>query len=285
MNCCVRAVTTVMLGSPLAIEALHAQNVCKPAKDARESKLMAYFAAPIAFSPAGFVAPLRRGEVRLSFDATYIPTPGDDISRPEDCYNNSKTENAGLSNVFPRPRLGIGLTNEVYVEASYLPPVTVMDATPNLFSIALGWGRALGRNVVGIRAHATVGQVEGPITCGPDAIQSSNPSGICYATKVSEDTYKPNMFGAELAVGRNVTERASAYGGVGATALRPRFQVGFTDANGVLDNQKVEVDLVRVALFVGGRLGLGSRTGLTGEVYSVPQDITTVRIGGSYSIR
>jgi hypothetical protein len=160
-----------------------------------------------------------------------------------------------------------------------------MDATPNLFSIALGWGRALGRNVVGIRAHATVGQVEGPITCGPDAIQSSNPSGICYATKVSEDTYKPNMFGAELAVGRNVTERASAYGGVGATALRPRFQVGFTDANGVLDNQKVEVDLVRVALFVGGRLGLGSRTGLTGEVYSVPQDITTVRIGGSYSIR
>jgi hypothetical protein len=259
-----------------------AQSACKPDKDARESKLMAYFAAPIAFSPAGTIGPLAKGQVRLSFDATYIPTPGDDISRPEDCYNNSKTENAGLSNVFPRPRLAIGLSDQVYVEASYLPPVTVMDATPNLFSVALGWARTLGRNMVALRAHATVGQVEGPITCGPDAIQLSNPTGVCYANKPSEDTYKPNMFGAELAGGRNFTDRTSGYVGVGVTSLRPRFQVGFLDAANNLDNQKVEVDLVRVSAFGGGRLRVGPQAALTAEVYSVPQDVTTIRIGASY---
>ena len=55
--------------------------------------------------------------------------------------------------------------------------------------------------------------------------------------------------------GRGVDSRSSGrialYGGGGVTWLRPRFQVGFTDANGITDATRVEVNLVRGAVFAG----------------------------------
>jgi hypothetical protein len=275
----------VIAGLSIAVSGVQSQQVCRPNKDQREAKLLAFFAAPIAFSPAGSVAPLAKGEIRLSFDATYVPTPSDEMSRPEICYTDAKRENTSLSSVFPRPRIAVGLSDNLWLEASYLPPVTVMDATPNLFSAALGWGRDIGGTLLALRAHVTVGQVKGPITCNEDAIQTTSPSGTCYATEPSEDTYKPNMFGVEAALGFTHGERLQTYLGTGVTSLRPRFQVGFVDASNNIDNTKVEVDLVRLSAFAGARYRLAPRAALTAEVYSVPEDITTIRLGGSYSLR
>jgi hypothetical protein len=278
----------VIAALAVAASPVLSQQVCKPGKDQREAKLLAFFAAPIAFSPAGAAAPLEKGEIRLSFDGTWVPTPSAEMSRPEVCYTDAKRENTSLSDVFPRPRIAIGLTPNLWIEASYLPPITVMDATPNLFSGALGFGKALGassRTHLSLRAHITVGQVKGPITCNEDAIQTSNPSGTCYATRPSEDTYKPNMLGIEAALGFQNGERLQTYVGTGVTSLRPRFRVGFVDASNNIDNTRVEVDLVRFAAFAGARFEVLSRAALTAEVYSVPQDVTTFRLGGSYSIR
>lgn len=249
--------------------------------------MLAFFAAPIAFSPGGNVVPMARGEVRLGFDATYVPTPSEDIRRPETCYTNSKTENTELTPVFPRPRVAIGLGAGFALEATYLPPITVMDATPNLFAVALGYGRALGggRTSVLVRAHATIGEVKGPITCSPDVIQVGNPAGTCYADRPSEDTYEPNMVGVEGVLTFRAQSRLRPYLGVGATALRPRFRVGFTDRLNNVDTTEVEVDLTRLTAVAGASLEVNSRVRLVGELFSQPQDVTTLRLGGVYVLR
>ena len=249
--------------------------------------MLAFFAAPIAFSPAGTLAPMRRGEVRLSLDVTYVPSPGDDITSPDVCYRNDKTENTELSSVFPRPRLAVGLAQGLALEATYLPPLTVMDATPNLVALALAYARPFGTGGMSyaLRTHLTLGSVKGPITCSPEVIQTGNPAGACYATEPSDDTYKPNMYGLEAALGFGGNSRFASYVGAGYTMLRPRFQVGYRDANGILDNTRIIVDLNRFTAFAGGTWRLSDVLGLTAELYSVPEDVTTFRVGGAYRLR
>lgn len=249
--------------------------------------MLAFFAAPIAFSPAGNVARLAPGEVRLGFDLTWVPTPSEEIRRPEKCYTDAKTENTNLSDFFPRPRLTVGLGGGLALEATYLPPITVMDATPNLFQVALGYNRALGTGGMSLllRGHATIGEVKGPITCSPEAIQTSNPTGTCYATAPSEDTYKPNMVGFEGALGFGGNSKLKTYIGAGFTALRPRFHVGFTDFVGNVDTTRVIVDLTRISAFAGAAWSLSPKLALTAEVYSQPEDVTTVRVGGQWVLR
>ena len=265
---------------------------CRPPKDSSEAKLLAFFAAPIAFSPAGNAGRLAPGAVRLSFDLTYVPTPSADIRRASFCQR--KSENTELSPVFPRPRLAVGLPGGFFVEGSYLPPVTVLDATPNLGSLAVGWSRPLRGGDAGaaqsstwltVRAHATVGSVKGPITCAADALQNTNPSRVCYGDEPSDDSYRPNMVGVEAILGWTGGARASAYVGGGYTSLRPRFDVNFLSLNGVRDDTRVLLDDARIAAFVGGHLRVTRRGALTAEVYSVPKDVTTVRVGGSWVLR
>ncbi|MGH7714204.1 MAG: hypothetical protein ACREOG_23190, partial [Gemmatimonadaceae bacterium] len=174
-----------------------------------------------------------------------MPEPSADISRPERCYATNKSEDTRLSPIFPRPRLALGLGAGWMIEASYLPPVTVFDATPNLGSIALSRITSIGPAGLLLRAHATFGQVEGAITCSQDALQLSNTAEPCYGSKESEDTYKPNMFGGEAAITFVLGGRTTGYAGAGYSSLRPRFRVGFQDGRpGVqYDDRKIIVDL------------------------------------------
>jgi hypothetical protein len=284
----VRLVVLAMLVSSSSVA--YSQE-CRPPKDSSESKLLAFFAAPIAFSPAGHAERLDPGAIRLSFDATYVPKPSAEINRSSFCQR--KGESTNLSSVFPRPRIAIGLPGGLFLEGSYLPPVTVMDATPNLGSVALGWSRPLMsatqpgsmNSWITLRAHATFGKVDGSITCAKDALQQTSATQSCYGDTPSDDSYKPNMVGGEAIYGISPNTRFSAYLGGGYTSLRPRFQVGFTSLNGGLDNTKVAVDLSRFSAFAGGRYDVGGGAAITGELYSVPQDVTTFRIGGSLALR
>lgn len=268
----------------LPITDLLAQGVCRPEDDEREAKLLAFYTAPLTFSPSGNIGTLNRGQLRLGFEATYIPEPSAEISRPERCYASNKSEDTRLSPVFPRPRIALGLGGGWALEGSYLPPVTVFDATPNLASVALSRLTSIGPAGLLLRAHATFGQVEGAITCSEDAIQLSDPVQPCYASQKSEDTYKPNMVGGEAAITFVLGARTNGYAGAGYNWLRPRFRVGFQDARpGVeYDDRLIIVDLNRVALFGGAVYQVSPLIGLTAELYSVPEDVTTFRVGASY---
>ena len=263
---------------------------CRPARGSNEAKLLAFFATPIAFSSGGMIASLPAGRVRVGFEATYVPSPSKAMQQPEACYGIKKTENTNLSPVFPRPRVTIGLPGNFLVEGSYLPPITVADAEPNLGSVAVArpW-RLSGDEDHGtvsllVRAHATIGRVRGAITCPRKALQTQDPNLACYGTKPSSDTYKPTMFGGEAAVAKeSAGSRWGAYASTGVTLLRPRFQVGFQYLDAAFDDTKIVVDMTRLAVGAGAWYRVAAKAALTGELYSVPADATTFRLGGAYT--
>jgi len=265
---------------------------CTPDKGSNEAKLLAFFATPIAFSPGGIVENLAPWHVRVGVEASYVPSPSKDIQQPEACYSVKKTENTDLSPVFPRPRVAIGLPGGLLLEGSYLPPIKVADAKPNLGSVALSWPRRLtgdeehGSLSLLLRAHATMGKVEGSITCPEKDLQTDDPSAACYGTAPSSDTYKPNMFGGEVGLAKQAAgDRWGAYASTGVTWLRPRFQVGFQYLDAAYDDTKISVDLTRFALGAGAWYRVGAAAAVTGELYSVPADATTFRIGAAYTFR
>src|SRR5439155_17067120 len=236
---------------------------------------------------------LPAGAIRIGFEAEYIPKPSAKIQQTGKCFHE-KSEHTSLSPVFGRPRLTIGLSNGFAIEASYLPPIKIADAKPNLASFALSQTRHFAAMTgspgvdVMLRANATVGNVKGPITCPRSALQTTSSSSPCYGNNPSNDAFSPNMFGVELIAG--ITPAASTfrfYGGVGTNRIDPRFQVGFTDGLGGVDHTKVRLEnpLTRISLTAGVADRLASRFDLGAQVYSVPQDVTTFRVHAGLSFR
>lgn len=286
---------TAMFAAALAsvVTSVAPAQPCRVPTSSNEAKLLYYYAVPLAFSMP--VRPPRSGAGGISIggDLTYIPRPPASIQRTRLCYSPEKTEASNLSPVLPRPRLALGLPLGVVVEISYLPPVTVSGATPNLFSAALSTellSTLLAATPVRllVRAHATVGKVEGAITCSKSMLQQSTRVQPCFGTRPSNDTYRPNIFGGEGALTfGGPTGRAGAYVGAGATSLNPRFQAGFTSQDGAVDTTRVEPveRVIRASLLGGAWVRTVSRLDLGFQVYSVPKDLTVARVGASFRVR
>src|SRR5205085_6647777 len=182
--------------------------------------------------------------LRVRGEDEYIPKPSSAIEQTGACFTQ-KSEHTSLSPVFGRPRITVGGPFGFALEAAYLPPVTIARATPNLFSFAVSQahhysiGPARGTTLM-LRVHGTFGNVKGAITCPRSQLQQTSPSSPCYGTNPSKDTFHPNMFGGEAAVGFAPGNGSiSWYGGAGANRIDPHFQVGFTDANGNIDRTEV----------------------------------------------
>jgi hypothetical protein len=259
----------------------------EPPKNSNVAKMLAWFAGPLAFSQGAPVARLPLGAIELGGDLTWVPTPPASITHTDACYS-SKTEHPGISPLLPRPRLTVGLGSGFSVEAMYLPPVTVADATPNMGSLAVAWAspavRALGGARFTARAHSTFGQVRGPITCPRSVIQQTHPEDTCYANTPSKDTYQPNINGAEAGV-MSSGAPVKFYVGAGYSWLMPRFQVGYLSINGAFDSTRVHVDLARVTGFAGVGYAVTRTLELTAQLYSVPVDATSGRVGFTWRLR
>ena len=268
----------------------HAQ-VCRPPTTSDEAKLLAFYAAPLAFSLPSAPTVTELGGVLVSVDVVPVGRPDPSIETTSICYP-PRQQNSHLASVFARPRLAIGLPFGLVAEASYLPPIKVGDAKPNLGSLALSEVRQvadwsdLGSLTLAVRAHTTFGQVNGPITCAANAIQTTDPASPCYSTHTSDDRFVPTMFGGEAALGLTTLRGLLAvYAGGGFTWLRPRLQVGFTDAHGNTDHTRVEVDLTRGTVFGGVTARPWRGLELSAQVYSVPADTTTWRFALGYRLR
>lgn len=263
---------------------------CRVPEESNEAKLLAFYSMPIAFSPANAPDLSPAWTLRLGAEGGIVPEPDSVIRQSGICFTK-KSENTGLSSVFGRPRLALKLPKGFSLEGSYLPPIKFGDAQPNLGSAALSWTKRIRMAMTGnatdvmLRWHGTFGHVRGPITCPEEALQQSNSSQPCYGTKESLDTFKPNMMGVEGVVSTAAWDgRLAFYGGAGENFLRPRFQVGFTDALGNVDNTLVVVDLNRFALFAGASLELTDRIDLSAQAYGQHSDGVTFRLGGGYRL-
>lgn len=265
---------------------------CRVPSGSNEGKLLAFYTAPIAFSMATTPEVTRAGSVRFGAEGEYVPRPDPELEQTGRCFTQ-KSEETSLSPVFGRPRITIGIPLGFTVELGYLPPVTIAKATPHLLSFAIAhatlfaFGPASGMTVM-IRGHGTYGSVKGAITCPSSALQQTSPTSPCYGTEPSDDTFHPDMFGGEISAGITPTSRAlSFYAGVGANRIDPHFQVGFTDANGNVDETEVQLEgpLTRATVF-GGVTTIVARVFDFGvQIYSVPSDATMFKLNGGFRFR
>jgi hypothetical protein len=279
----------LMLLATLALPALAtAQSTCKPASDKSEAKLLAFFAGPLAFSSVPGVANLSRGQVALAGELAMLPSPPSSITRSSGACGFNKSENTDLAPVFPRPRLAVGLGGGFVAEVSYLPPVTVMDAKPHMGGVSLSWTPRVSvpfvNSAIVFRAHATFGGVDGPITCPKSELQTSSAAQPCYGTTPSDDTYEPNVRGIEGVFHRE-SGRVAWHAGGGINSTASRLLVNFTDSRGFVDNNIVEITLTRVALLGGLTFDASQTLALSAQVYSVPSDATTARLGIAWRVR
>jgi hypothetical protein len=263
------------------------------ASSSNEGKLLAFYTAPIVFSMATAPEVLPGGSIRIGGEGEYIPKPDQAIERTGACFTQ-KSEHTSLSPVFGRPRITIGGPFGFALEMAYLPPVTIARATPNLFSYAIShshhfaFGPAASGTTLSLRVHGTLGNVKGAITCPRSQLQQTDPSAPCYGTSPSKDTFHPDMFGGEAALGFAPGGGIiSWYAGAGANRIDPHFQVGFTDANGNVDQTQVELrdPLVRAAVFGGVTAVVRSIFDVGAQVYSVLSDATLFRLMGGIRIR
>jgi hypothetical protein len=280
-----RIAGTVMLLSVWA-GAARAQQGCVPPSGSNEEKLFREESVPMAYSPLMAPEPPVNGSVAIALEATYLPNIDDETATPTYCRPGKGPENVNQLSVLPRPRIRVGLPGGFAIEGSWVPPITVKGVTPNLFGVSLErtvpW-KAPGF-AVRLRAFGTFGVVHSPVTCPEEAL--SDPSSTCFGGTESDDSYKPNMAGLDLSIGMPLAgEALRLYGGVGPTWMWPRFQVNFTNADGELDDSKVETNLTRFAYFGGVTWRLGSRFAASGEVYAQASDAVTGRVALSYQLR
>ncbi|MEO7083284.1 MAG: hypothetical protein ABI442_11520, partial [Gemmatimonadaceae bacterium] len=171
---------------------------CRPPNNSNEARLLAFYAMPIVFGVDPSALMITPGSVRVGVEGAVVPTAPETIHHTDFCYGG-RVENTSLAHVFGRPRVAIGLPSGFGVELSYLPPVTIETATPNLGSAAVWVTRTIRRTVaLTLRAHATTGVVRGPITCPMYALQQNDPNGSCYGNVPSRDEFRPDMIGTEV---------------------------------------------------------------------------------------
>ena len=278
----------IMLGCAGARPALAAE--CRVPKNSNEARLLGFYSAPISFSPASAPEHAEPWTIRVGAEGGLIPDPDTAIQRSGACFTK-KSENTKLSPVFGRPRVTLTLPAGFALEGSYLPPIKINDAEPNLGSAALSWSRRLKMASTGnstdimFRLHGTAGHVRGPITCPEKALQQTDATRPCFGTKPSVDTFKPTMAGIEGILSTVAWDgRVAFYAGGGENFLRPRFQVGFTDGLGSVDSTLIVVDLNRITMFGGVTAEMTSALDLSAQVYDVRGDGITFRIGAGYRI-
>lgn len=261
-----------------------AQVTCRPSGGSAEAQLLSYYAVPLAFSSALPTPVLARGEVAMALELTYVPSPSANTQRSDECFV-AKAQHTELSPVLPRPRVAVGLPGGVVAEISYLPPVRVADATPSLLGLALSYGVPLNPALAVVaRAHATVGHVDGAITCSRSSLQN-DPAQPCFGTTPSDDRYSPNVYGAEVLAGVQLATGWRAVGGVGVSHARPRFQVGFVNGFDILDDTRIAYEFTRATGMLGFVRDLTARWDVGVLGYGVAGDGATVRLTAQWQLR
>ncbi|HEY5087473.1 MAG TPA: hypothetical protein VII66_08970 [Gemmatimonadaceae bacterium] len=268
-----------LFGALTCLCAPFARAQCRPPKNSHEARLLAFYSVPIVFSADAAALSMPSGALRLSGEGDLVPTPPAALQQTSDCFT-SRAQNTNLSNFFGRPRIAVGLPGGLGFEASYLPPITIASATPNLGSAALWFTRAVNSSLLlTVRAHGTIGVVKGPITCSRRALQQTDAGSPCYGTSPSTDEFRPDMAGAELIASTNPirASRLRFSAGIGANELYPRFRVGFTSLSGATDHTRILVNLTRVTALGGATLSLSRRCDASAQAFTSLSDGATLR--------
>lgn len=251
-----------------------------------EGRLLAFYAAAVAFSPAGF---LSDDALTLGLEVSYIPWLDASRRRPF----ADKPEATNLAPVFPRPRVAARLPGGFRAEASWIPPLRVFDVRANLFAIALTRPvAAVGSVTLAPRLWATAGRVRGAMTCNEDTMLGHGVElqtyylNICHGRE-SEDWFEPRLVAGELVALRALRPTLDAYLVAGARYDRTRFDIGvlYPDGSRDPDHPILELRATRPHFALGAVWETAARFGAGLEAFYAPGSLFTVRASGRWAWR
>ena len=274
-------------GAPLAAQDCTLGNL---PDDSHEAELFRIRGAATAFGRATAPSAYHPGGVVLLMEGSTLQEIDAETATPTFCRPGKPAENVNLMSVLPRPRVLFATQDGVTVEASWIPPIPVNGVKANVFGFAVARTVSAGPGVLSMRAAATLGEIRAPISCTEEqiAVDPGDPEATECAggDEPSSDHYKPNSFSLDLTYGWLFSGgKFRPYVGGGANFLRPRFQVDFVDRFGARQDQKVEANMTRPALFAGATLAPSDKVGITGEYYADPGTAWTARFSLSYILK
>ena len=252
-----------------------------------EGRLLAFYSASMAFSPAG----VGWDDSRLSFvlEVSHVPYLDKAQRRP----SIDKPESTNLAPFFPRPRIAIGL-GSWRAEASWIPPMRVFDVEANLGSLSItAPSLKLGAFRVSPRAWATIGRVRGAMTCSPEEMVGHGAdlelyySTVCHGRE-SDDWFEPRMVGGEAVASKALgSGGSSVYGMLGARVDRTRFNIGVLTFEGQRDPDHpiLQLSAFRPHGAIGGSWRVRRGVYAGGELFYAPGSLLTGRVSGRWLIR
>ena len=252
-----------------------------------EGRLLAFYSAAMAFSPAG----LAPDESRLAFslEVSHVPY----LDRAQRRPSIDKPESTNLAPFFPRPRATIRV-GAWRAEASWIPPMRVFDVQANLGSLAIvGPPARFGGLSVAPRVWATLGRVSGAMTCSTrEMLGKSADLELYYGTvchgRESDDWFEPRMVAGEAVVSRTLGLRgARAYAVIGGRVDRTRFDIGVLTVSGVRDpdHPVLQLETFRPHGAVGASWRVRRGVYAGGEVFYAPGSLLTARVSGRWVVR
>lgn len=247
-----------------------------------EGRLMAFYAASLAFSEIG---PGLAGEpwaIGVGLEVSYIPR----LSRAQRTGGSDKPQSSNLSPIVPRPRVSLSAPGGVRIEAGWVPPIPVFGARANLYAVALSRTMMTPRGVsVTPRLGAAGGRASGPITCNDDLLSGTQSErvyhgAICHSRE-SDDHLEPRQLSGELLLSTRLPRwRATPFIGAGARRDDVRFDIGVKQPDGSRDTDHPVLRMRTTRpFFVAGAKWQGTGRGSAGgEVYYAPGSLVTLRL-------
>ncbi len=247
---------------------------------------MGFYSSALASNPLG--SPFRSGvapwSIELGMELSYVPH----LNRQQRTAGYDKPESSNLSPVLPRPRLSLALPGAVVLDASWLPPIQVVDAKANLFGLSLRREVRLGSGTypfaVTPRISFLEGRITGAITCSEkmaagtleDVFYYAN---ICHA-HASKDYFDPTHFTVDLSFHHGPRFLgADSYLTAGVRREYTSFDIGVIGDNGVrdLDHPILEMNATRGFGILGLQWSQFARTRYILELNYTPGSLVTVR--------
>ena len=252
-----------------------------------EGRLLAFYSASMAFSPAGMAPDESR--LSLSLELSHVPSLNEAQRRP----SIDKPESTNLAPFFPRPRGALRLGNWI-VEASWIPPMRVFDVEANLVSAAIvAPSVRVGTWSIAPRAWGTYGRVKGSMTCSSETmVGHGSDLELYYATvchgRESDDWFEPRMLAGEGVVSKSLGSGGGRlYAVLGGRVDRTRFDIGVLTFDGARDQDHPILQLRTVrphgALGASWRVRGGILAG--GELFYAPGSLLTGRVSGKWIVR
>lgn len=250
-----------------------------------EGRLLAFYAAAMAFTPAGLVP----DRTAAALEVTWVPRLDEAQRRP----SIDKPEATNLAPFFPRPRGAVRL-GSLLLEGSWIPPISVFDAKANVLAASVSttaW-RAGGWHLVP-RLWGVTGRVRGTITCAASAMLGRGSAletyyqAVCHGRE-SDDWFEPRLLGAEALLTRALGGGGvRGYAGAGARLDRTRFDIGVIRQDGSRDQDHPILALraTRPHVMLGAEWRTTGTLATGAELFYAPGSVLTVRVSGRWSPR